>query len=125
MSAKLNASGLSFLKLLGCLLASASLICAQTPQTKKPQDEVIKVFTELVQTDVMVFDKQGRFVNGLTRDAFQLKVDGQLRPIQSFCLINAGSSEESHLAAARGGISDYVPPQTSKVPNRPVPLDRG
>ena len=94
-------------------------------QRPSPQDEVIKVFTELVQTDVMVFDKQGHFVNGLTRDAFALRVDGQLRPIQSFDLINAGSTEEAQLAAARGGISDHVPPPTSKFPNRPVPLDRG
>ena len=35
----------------------------------------------------MVFDKEGRFVNGLTRDDFQLRVDGQLVPIQAFDLI--------------------------------------
>ncbi|HEY8223983.1 MAG TPA: VWA domain-containing protein [Pyrinomonadaceae bacterium] len=97
---------------------------SQPPPAQRPssQEEVVKVYTELVQTDVMVFDKKGRFVNGLTRDDFQLKVDGQLRPIQSFDLITAGSNEEAQLAAARGGASNNVNP---RFPNRPVPLDRG
>ena len=69
---------------------------------------------------MMVFDKQGRFVNGLTRDNFHLKVDGKPRPIQAFDLIKAGSNEEVQLAAARGGVA--VSPAS---PNRPVPLDRG
>jgi VWFA-related protein len=117
MSPKLNSSGLSFIKLLGWLLTSASLICAQTPQTQKPQEEVVRVFTELVQTDVMVFDKQGRFVNGLTKDNFQLKIDGKPKEIQAFDLVKAGSDEETQLAAARGG--NIVTGKTV------VPLDRG
>lgn len=117
MSAKLNASGLSLLKLLGCLLTSASLVCAQTPQNQKPQEEVVRVFTELVQTDVMVFDKQGRFINGLTKDNFELKIDGKPKEIQSFDLVKAGSDEESQLAAARGG--------NTLTGKSVVPLDRG
>ncbi|HEX7294134.1 MAG TPA: VWA domain-containing protein [Pyrinomonadaceae bacterium] len=85
-----------------------------------PQEEVVRVYTELVQTDVMVFDKQGKFVNGLTQNDFQLKVDGKPRSIQAFDLIKAGSSEEVQLAAARGGPAA---PLTSAT--RPIPLDRG
>src|SRR5678816_1976295 len=103
MSVKFNPPGLSFLRLFGCLLTSVSVLCAQTPQTPKPQDEVVRVFTDLVQTDVMVFDKQGRFVNGLTKDNFQLKIDGKAKEIQAFDLVKAGSDEETQLAAARGG----------------------
>jgi VWFA-related protein len=65
----------------------------------------------------MVFDKQGRFVKDLTRDNFELRIDGKPRPIQSFELITAGSNEESQLAAARGATTVNI--------NRPVPLDRG
>jgi VWFA-related protein len=83
----------------------------------RTQDDVVRVYTELVQTDVMVFDKQGRFVKDLTRDNFELRVDGKPRPIQAFELITAGSSEESQLAAARGATTVNL--------NRPVPLDRG
>jgi len=83
---------------------------------------VVRVFTELVQTDVMVFDKQGRFVDGLTQDKFEIKIDGQVRPIQFFEKINAGTSnEEAQLAAARGSTAN--PSATN--PTRVVPLDRG
>jgi len=49
-----------------------------------PDDDVVRVNTELVQTDVMVFDKRGSFVDGLKRDQFELKIDG--RPIKSHFL---------------------------------------
>jgi len=65
----------------------------------------------------MVFDKQGRFIKDLTRDNFELRIDGKSRPIQSFELITAGSNEESQLAAARGATTVNL--------NRPIPLDRG
>src|SRR5687767_15896862 len=69
-----------------------------TPTPPRRSDDVVRVYTELVQTDVMVFDKQGRFVKDLTRDNFELRVDGKPRPIEAFELITAGSNEESQLA---------------------------
>ena len=95
------------------------LVCANVPAqtTQKPQDDVVRVYTELVQTDVMVFDKNGKFVNGLKPENFELRVDGKPREIQGFEQISAGSSEESQLAAARGATSVNL--------KRPVPLDRG
>lgn len=90
---------------------------AQTPSpTPRPQD-VVRVYTELVQTDVMVFDKNGKFINGLTADNFELRIDGKPRAIQAFEQITAGSDEESQLAAARGATTINL--------KRPVPLDRG
>src|SRR5215510_11963258 len=103
-----------YLSLLLALLI-ASNAPAQT--TQKPQDDVVRVYTELVQTDVMVFDKSGKFVNGLKAENFELRVDGKPRPIQAFEQITAGSSEESQLAAARGATTVNL--------KRPVPLDRG
>jgi len=103
-----------YLSLLLALLV-ASNAPAQT--TQKPQDDVVRVYTELVQTDVMVFDKSGKFVNGLTPENFELRVDGKPRPIQAFEQIVAGSNEESQLAAARGATTVNL--------KRPVPLDRG
>ena len=110
---------LNSLLLLVFVLTAWSATPAQvTPApSPKPQDDVIRVFTELVQTDVMVFDKQGKFVNGLTAKDFELRVDGKPRPIQSFEQITAGSDEESQLAAARGATTINL--------KRPVPLDRG
>ena len=65
----------------------------------------------------MVFDKQGKFVNGLTKDNFELRIDGKPRTIEAFEQITAGSNEESQLAAARGATTLNL--------KRPVPLDRG
>ncbi|HSD46101.1 MAG TPA: VWA domain-containing protein [Pyrinomonadaceae bacterium] len=97
----------------------AFLTCAEaTAQTKqKSPDDVVRVYTELVQTDVMVFDKQGRFVDGLTKDNFELRIDGKPRAIEAFEKITAGSDEEAQLAAARGATTVNL--------KRPVPLDRG
>ena len=95
----------------------STTLAQTTPQPAKRQDDVVRVYTELVQTDVMVFDKQGKFVNGLTADKFELRIDGKPRPIEGFELIKAGSNEESQLAAARGISTLNL--------KRPVPLDRG
>ncbi len=97
---------------------------AQTPQipksqTDQDQSDVLRVYTQLVQTDVMVFDKQGRFVNGLKAGDFELRIDGIAKPIEFFEKITAGSSnEETQLAAARGAA-------TQSRANEPAPLDRG
>lgn len=84
---------------------------------QKP-DDVVRVSTDLVQTDFMVFDKQGNFVDGLKRDQLVFKVDGKPREISFFDRLMAGSrSEEAQLAAARGAGTAGGP--------APVPLDRG
>ena len=54
---------------------------ATPPPPPQEQDDVIKVNTELVQTDVMVFDKKGRFADGLTLEQFALKIDNKSQPI--------------------------------------------
>jgi VWFA-related protein len=70
----------------------------------------------------MVFDKAGKFVPGLTREDFELKIDGKPKPIEFFEKITAGSvNEESQLAVARGSSSSV---NTGKPPNT-TPLDRG
>ncbi|HJR08528.1 MAG TPA: VWA domain-containing protein [Pyrinomonadaceae bacterium] len=67
------------------------------------QDEVLRINTDIVQTDLMVLDKQGRAVTGLTREQFELLVDGQPQPILFFESVESGSGREAtKLAAARG-----------------------
>jgi len=121
MFARLKAVGSALFVASVCFLLACATASSQTTQNpptppQKP-DDVIRVYTELVQTDVMVFDKQGRFVNGLTKDNFELRIDGKPRPIEAFEMITAGSNEESQLAAARGASTVNL--------KRPVPLDRG
>ncbi|HWP52980.1 MAG TPA: VWA domain-containing protein [Pyrinomonadaceae bacterium] len=81
---------------LAALLNATSL--AQQPQ-KPADDDVLRVRTELVQSAVTVVDKDGRFVNGLSRDQFELIVDGKPRPISFFEQVTSGSPREQQLAS--------------------------
>lgn len=97
-----------FLQLLLAASLSVSLAAitsAQKPGSKEKADQVddvIRVNTELVQSDVTVVDKQGRFVDGLQLDQFELKLDGKPQSIVFFERVTAGSSaEEKQLSAAR------------------------
>ena len=106
------------------LLLSSEVGLSQTPpaQTSQDQTEVLRVYTELVQTDVTVVDRQGNFVNGLTREDFELRIDGKVKPIDFFEKITAGSiNEELQIAAARGSSTRLNQPKSGG----PVPLDRG
>jgi VWFA-related protein len=121
-----------FLRLaLVCLLAAAQLplFAQQTaparttpPQQTTPttpttspqpqddtQDDVLRVSTSIVQTDVSVVDKKGQFVEGLQRDQFELKVEGKPQQVLFFERITAGSAgEATRLAATRGEAASSV-----------------
>src|SRR5215217_4047785 len=89
-----------------CLLAHNAHAQQKKPTpTPAPveQDDVVRVNTELVQTDVMVFDKQGKFVSGLQREQFELLVNDKPQPITFFeSIVTGGRSEETLLRAAGG-----------------------
>lgn len=106
-----------------CCLGLASQAPAQTVPNPKPaaDDDVLRIQNDLVQTDVMVFDKQGRFVNGLKQADFELRIDGKPQPVQFFERVMAGSAdEEAQLTAARGGSGTTKGKEAAAVP-----LDRG
>jgi VWFA-related protein len=104
--------------LLVCLLTLGTIARAQQRQPGAPQsDDVLRISTELVQTDVMVFDKQGRFVDGLKKEDFEVRADGQPVEVNIFDRVTAGSPrEEAQVQAARA-----VPAPGA----RPAPLFRG
>jgi VWFA-related protein len=81
-------------------------ISAQTiPQKPGQQDDVVRVNTELVQTDVMVFDKKGQFVDGLKAEQFALKIDNKPQPISFFERVASGSLREEKKAPANTGAA--------------------
>jgi len=104
-----------------CLFLFAVTTNAQTqtapPQNPSPSPEqaedVVKIFTELRQTDVMVFDAKGKFVDSLRREDFELRVDGRPMPITFFERVEAGAgNEEAQWTAARerpAATKDPVP----------------
>ncbi|MDT5268866.1 MAG: hypothetical protein QOH49_1052 [Acidobacteriota bacterium] len=88
------------------LCAAALVVCAFAQAAAGRQgavEEVVRVNAELVQTGVSVFDKQGRFVDGLKKEDFELKVDGRVVPITFFENIVAGSSRDRLARAAATG----------------------
>src|ERR1051326_6469002 len=74
-----------FLTVLVCAMLLTAVAFAQSkPDKPVEQDDDVRVNTELVQTDVMGFDKQGRFVDGLKAEQFDLKVDKKPQTISFF-----------------------------------------
>ena len=107
-------------------LVSCQQVFAQR-KTQKPQqeqaDDVVRVKTELVQTDITVVDKRGRFVDGLRADDFELLVDSKPQKLSFFEKVAAGSvEEEKQLTAARKGSTA----DSKKTPERSASkADRG
>ena len=86
----------SLLLIVICLLLFSATVFSQTKPAQKPQQpgdaqDVIKFETSLVQTDVMVFDKNGRFVDGLKPEQFQLKINNTQREISFFERVTSGT----------------------------------
>jgi VWFA-related protein len=91
-----------------CLVLAASIVRAQgqPAPTQKQDVEVLRVNTELVQSPVMIFDKQGHFVDGLQREQFDLLVDGHPHAITFFDRVTAGTpSEAVKYETARKSVS--------------------
>ena len=82
------------------------------------QDDVVRITTELVQTGVTVLDKQGRQVDGLKKEDFELRVDGRVVPISFFENIVAGSQRD-RLNRVRGKES----PPAKEPPTKEPPSD--
>jgi VWFA-related protein len=109
-----------------CLFLFPAIVFSQTkpaPPSGEAQD-VIKFETSLVQTDVMVFDKNGRFVDGLKPEQFQLKINNTPREISFFEAVKSGgfSSQREGLTPTEPDTAkpDSVKPPTTDAQRRAV-----
>src|SRR4030095_11270038 len=108
----------------GCLLLFPAIARSQTkPDPSTSNQDVIKFDTSLVQTDVMVFDKKGRFVDGLKPEQFLLKIDNKPREISFFERIESGGPrirrEELNAAQPKSGNpSEAVNPAAPALQGR-------
>lgn len=95
MNSTINTGSASIfcLVLIVSLLGSSARGQQGATQPQSP-DEILRINTELVQTGVTVFDKQGRFVDGLKKEDFELRVDGRAVSIEFFENIIAGSQRD-------------------------------
>ncbi|HEY0380161.1 MAG TPA: VWA domain-containing protein [Pyrinomonadaceae bacterium] len=97
---------------------------AGTPEQQA--DDIVRVTTELVQTEVMVFDKQGRFVEGLRPEQFELTLGGAKQPVSFFERVRAGSAAEAaQLAAARRPTAASTQADAPAAANESLAADRG
>ena len=69
-----------------------------TPQQGKSDDvERVRITTNLVQVDVTVTDKDGRQVTDLSAEDFEIREEGNLKPISNFSYINVSGSPSPEL----------------------------
>lgn len=66
------------------LLSLAGIAYAQEKAQPKVEDKPIRISTELIQLDVVVTDKNGKVVTGLTKDDFELFEGGKKQAISFF-----------------------------------------
>ena len=92
-----------------------SLIFPQEIKDQKPAD--IRVGVALVQTDVMVYDRENRFVDNMRAAQFEFRVDGRVQPISFFDIVNAGTPHDQEIWAK---APRKTPPPQPPQPQQPV-----
>jgi VWFA-related protein len=98
-----------------CLILAAASVPGQTkpPQPQQPeQEDVVRVNTELVQTDVMVFDKKGHFVDGLKPEQFALRIDNKPQTIAFFERVTSESLRQQPTAQTNVSTPGTANPPT-------------
>jgi VWFA-related protein len=99
---------------LACAVLSGDgfLISQQQPPGPGSQTSTFKSSTSLVEVDVIVKDKDGRFVSGLSADDFEVLEDGSPQQIQHFYLVTESPALKGDLPAA--AVLPRSPDQTSR-----------
>jgi VWFA-related protein len=117
-------SVLLYRKILAAVTGSLVLsLCAfaQGSRPAKPSptpDDVIRVETNLAQTDVLVVDKKGQVVTGLRPSEFELRVDERPQAITAFDEVISGSSTEGKRLYAARGLQDIATPPSAEKPEQ-------
>lgn len=69
------------------LVASVTAVGPQAKPNQQPERPVFRTGTTLIEVDAMVRDGNGRFVEGLTRDDFEVLEDGVPQKIEAFYFV--------------------------------------
>lgn len=77
------------------LLVLAAVLCTCLATAQEPQTPVVRVTTRLVLVDVVVTDRRGQPVAGLTADDFTLLEDGKPQLISVFSYERPGGAQAS------------------------------
>jgi VWFA-related protein len=91
---------------------------AQDNPKAQPPEDVLKITTELVQTGVTVVDKDGKFVEGLKPEQFEVKVDGKPQVLQAVDKIRLGSNtEQKLLSRSSADVTTEIPVSPTAAAN--------
>jgi VWFA-related protein len=84
-----------------------TLTTTSDTQSQKPQsdDTIVRIDTSLVQIDVVVTDKKGRFITDLQPTDFELREDTRLQPITSFNYVDL-SKDSSKNKSVQANINN-------------------
>ena len=80
-------------------------VYGQAPTPTPFKDEIISVRTDLIQTNVTVFDKNNRFVEGLKPEQFQLTIDGKPAKIEFFEAVAPLKTVENRENKSTGAVA--------------------
>jgi VWFA-related protein len=71
-------------------------------QAETPDDDLLRISSDLIQTGVAVFDKKGQFVSNLKKEDFELRVDGKPIPISFFESFAPGNANDKTKPSPEG-----------------------
>lgn len=93
-------------------LASTLTVIAQQSSPTPPDDQVVRISTNLIQVDVTVTDKNGKIVTGLTAADFELFENGEHQDISNFSFISRrmSGSTVTDRSDATGSAGEGTPP---------------
>lgn len=79
-------------------LTTLNAVIAQAPN-RQAESDVLRINADLIQTELTVLDSKGRFVDGLTANQFELRVDGKPVPVSFFESANPLTGKRNPLVA--------------------------
>src|SRR5687767_2009215 len=74
---------------LAITLLLGGVLSAQQTNPNPPQPPTFRSSVQLIEVDVRVFDKEGRFVTTLTRDDFEIVEEGAPQKVEAMFLVGA------------------------------------
>ena len=106
---------------LGCLMVLAIPAQAQNPQKPQDEDDIVKVKSNLVNIDVIVKDKKGKYVSDLKAEDFTISENGTPQKIEFFdaplTRPDSATATSEPLAAPRNYVSLVLDSQTTDITN--------
>ena len=70
----------------------------------------VNIDVRVIDFDVVVTDKRGNFVSGLTKDDFEILENGVPKPVSNFYEINDGTPKTAIASEVGGRVEAPTPP---------------